>query len=248
MGLWFKICFRSTHVEEQYLFSMSPSKVRKIRQNLAPTAINPLFHLEQIRRNSDCIFSLKPVHPDFVEKIIGSLRNSKAAGLDEIDTFILKLVKSEITPAVTHIINLSIESSVFPAKWKCAKVMPLFKPGSEDTLAPKSYRPVALLPVVSKVLERVIFVQTVEYMNVNALFHPNHHGFRSQHSTLTAMLQLYDTWAESINKGELAGVVMLDQSAAFDCVDHDLMLPKLKLYGWDNGALAWTRNYLANRS
>ena len=63
-------------------------KVNKIRQNLASLDINPLFHLEQMTRSSDCVFSLSPVHPDFVEKIIGKLRNSKAAGLDEIDTFI----------------------------------------------------------------------------------------------------------------------------------------------------------------
>ena len=100
---------------------------------------------------------------------------------------------------------------------------------------------------MSKVLERVIFVQTVQYMNANNLFHPNHHGFRAQHSTVTAMLQMYDIWVEAINKGELVTAVMIDQSAAFDCVDHDLLLAKLRLYGWDESALAWTKDYLVNR-
>ena len=81
----------------------------------------------------------------------------------------LKLVKSEVTPAVTHIVNLSIQNSVFPSLWKHSKVIPLLKPGSDDKLAPKSYRPVALLPVVSKVLERVAFIQTVQYMNKHSL-------------------------------------------------------------------------------
>ena len=223
-------------------------KVRKIRENLAPSQINPLYKLEQLRANSNSVFSLKPVHPDFVMKIIGSLPCSKATGLDDIDTFVLKLVKEMITPAVTHLINLSIQNSTFPNKWKHAKVIPLFKPGSDDKLAPKSYRPVALLPVLSKVLERVVFAQIVQYMNDHDLFHPNHHGFRSKHSTLTAMLQMYDTWMEAINRGEYAGVVMIDQSAAFDCVDHDLLISKLKLYGWDEAALIWTKHYLSNRT
>ena len=121
------------------------------------------------------------------------------------------------------------------------------KPGSDDKLAPKSYRPVALLPVVSKVLERVAFIQTVQYMNEHSLMHPNHHGFRAQHSTTTAMLQIYDSWVEAANKGELSGVALIDQSAAFDCVDHSLLLAKLKLYGWNDSSLAWTEDYLRGR-
>ena len=138
-------------------------------------------------------------------------------GFDNIDAFVLKLIKNEITSAITHIVNTSIKTSVFPTLWKYAKVIPLLKPGAKDQLSAKSYRPVALLPVASKVLERVIFLQIVEYMNNNSLFHPNHHGFRAQHRTTTAMIQMYDTWVEAVERGEMAGVVMIDQSAAFDC-------------------------------
>ena len=123
-----------------------------------------------------------------------------------MDTFVLKMIKDEITPAITHIVNLSIRSSRFPNIWKHSKIIPLFKPGAKDKLSTKSYRPVALLPVVSKVLERVVFMQIVEYMDKNKLFHPNHHGFRSLHSTTTAMIQMYDTWVEAIDRGEMAEV------------------------------------------
>ena len=190
---------------------------------------------------------METVHPDAVQKIIGGLKISKATGFDFIDSNVLKLVKVEVTPAVTHIINLSIQTSKFPTLWKHSKVIPLLKPGSEDQLAPKSYRPVALLSVLSKILERVIFMQIVQYMNEENLMHPYHHGFRADHSTTTAMLQMYDLWIEAANKGELAGVAMIDQSAAFDCVDHTLLIEKLKLYGWDESSLAWTKNYLSDR-
>ena len=222
-------------------------KVRTIRENLPSSNTNPLARLQKLRENARSVFHLKPVHPDLVCKIISELKNSKATGLDNIDTNIIKIVKNEVTPAVTHIVNLSLNTSIFPSKWKHAKVIPLLKPGSEDSLSPKSYRPVALLPVISKVLERVVFIQTVDYLNKYNLMHANHHGFRANHSTTTAMLQLYDSWVEAANNGELAGVLLIDQSAAFDCVDHGILLEKLKLYGWSANALAWSENYLANR-
>ena len=198
-------------------------------------------------RSLDKSFTLRPIHPDLVRKTISELRNSKATGFDNIDTYILKLICDEVTPSITHIINLSIRSSKFPRIWKHSKVIPLLKPGAADQLSAKSYRPVALLPVVSKVLERVVFLQIVEYMESNRLFHPNHHGFRSLHSTTTAMLQLYDSWVEAIEKGEMSAVVMIDQSAAFDCVDHNILRDKLALYGFDPDALAWIESYMSER-
>ena len=223
------------------------NKVQNIRENLPEARNDPLEELKKQMKHSNFKLKLKPVHPDLILNIITNLRNSKAAGFDDIDTYVLKIVKSELTPAITHIVNLSIRSSTFPTIWKHSKVIPLFKPGATDKLSAKSYRPVALLPVVSKVLERVIFLQIVEYMDKNELFHPNHHGFRSLHSTTTAMIQMYDTWVEAVSRGEMAGVAMIDQSAAFDCVDHDILVAKLKLYGFDEDALDWMTNYLSGR-
>ena len=85
-------------------------------------------------------------------------------------------------------------------------------------------------------------------MNINDLFHPNHHGFRADHSTSTAMIQMYDTWVQAVDKGQLAGVCMLDMSAAFDVVDHGILLSKLKLYGFDSEAVSWMKDYLHGRS
>jgi hypothetical protein len=79
------------------------------------------------------------------------------------------------------------------------------------------------------VIERVIFTQIVKYMNSNEFFHPNHHGFRALHSTTTAMIQMYDFWVQAVDKGEFTGVCMLDMFAAFNVVDHDILLSKLKL-------------------
>ena len=79
--------------------------------------------------NRNCTFSLKPVHPDQVLKVLYNLKNSKATGMDYLDSYIIKLVAIEILPALTHVINLSITQSVFPNSWKCAKIIPLLKKG-----------------------------------------------------------------------------------------------------------------------
>ena len=104
---------------------------------------------------------------------------------------------------MTHIVNLSIQTETFPTTWKTAKVIPLFKKG--DQFEPKNYRPVAILSILSKIIEKVIFIQTVSYFDRNNLFHPNHHGFRARHNTTNALIQMYDSWVEAADKGEFMG-------------------------------------------
>ena len=130
--------------------------------------------------------SLKAVTPDEVMKIISNLKNSKSTGTDNISTWVVKLVAKDILPAITHIINLSTSTSQFPHQWKLAKVVPLLKKG--DPLIAKNYRPVALLPIFSKVLERAVFQQLVEYLDTNNLLNPDHHGSRQGHNTATAVI------------------------------------------------------------
>ena len=221
-------------------------KVAKIRQDLPNPTDDPLRTVKHTMKDRTSEFSLSFVHPDTVRKIILQLKNSKSSGADNIDTYILKLMVEDILPAVTHIVNLSIQQATFPSLYKMAKIIPLLK--KDDPLEPKNYRPVAILCILSKVIERVVFIQIVEYMNTNDYFHPNHHGFRAHHSTSTAMVQMYDSWVQAADKGELAGVCMLDMSAAFDVVDHSILLKKLKLYGFDVEALNWMENYLSGRT
>ena len=222
------------------------SKVDRLRQGIPRNNSDPLKVLRKTMADRSCSFHFKPVHPDNILEIIKGLRNSKATGLDYIDVNIIKLVVDDIVPAITHIVNLSIRDATFPRSWKFAKVVPLLK--KEDPLNPKNYRPVALLPVISKILERAVFAQLVSYLDNNALLHPNHHGSRKAHSTATALIQMYDTWVKAVEEGNMAGVMMVDLSAAFDMVDHALLLKKLELLGLDRQALQWIESYLAGRA
>ena len=128
----------------------------------------------------------------------------------------MKLVKDEIVGALTTIINLSIQQSTFPEIYKHSKVIPLKKNPSLSDIECASYRPVNLLPIPGKIVEKAIFNQLVEYLETNKLIHPNHHGGRKGHSTTTALVQMYNKWVEEMEEGKLVGVLMIDQSAAFD--------------------------------
>ena len=141
------------------------------------------------------------VSPFVVDKIIKEQKNSKSSGLDNGDTYIIKLIRPYIVPAITHIVNTSLSSGQFPAKYKIAKVIPLHKGKEAPSSQPKSYRPISILPVVSKVIERVVQTQIASYMNNAQLFHPNHHAYRSFHSTTTAMLSMQDAWIEAAEHG-----------------------------------------------
>ena len=223
------------------------NKVRDIRLNMPRQKKDPLLTVSRIMSSRNISFSVTAVLPDEVDKTIRNLKNSKASGLDNLDTYILKLVRPYIVPSVCHIVNLSIQNKKFPNKWKLAKVIPLYK-GKGSKFEAKSYRPVAILPILSKVLERVMYRKIITYMDENKLFNPSHHAYRSFHSTTTAMIQMHDTWLEAIDKGDLAGVCMVDMSAAFDVVDTELLLEKMKIYGFDRGALQWMWSYLTYRS
>ena len=135
--------------------------------------------------------------------------------------------------------------STFPSLWKHAKLVPLLKKG--DPLIAKNYRPVALLPIFSKILERVVFNQLAGYLDSSSLIHPNHHGSRSGHSTAPALIHMYDTWVEEVDKGNMVGVMMVDLSAAFDMVDYNILQQKLDVFGLDSMALNWIKSYLTAR-
>ena len=222
------------------------NKIRQIREDLPDPVSDPLTTLRGIMTDRTCTFSIKPVFPKEVLDIITNLKNSKSVGLDYIDTYVIKLVRHELLPAITHVINLSIRQSKFPTQFKVAKVIPLYK--KDDKFKPMNYRPVAILPICSKILERVIFLQLVKYLEDNRIIHPNHHGFRSYHNTTTALLQMYDVWIDCLEQDKVSAVCLIDMSAAFDVVSHSLLLEKLELYGFDNSALSWMKSYLSDRT
>ena len=130
-----------------------------------------------------------------------------------------------------------MKTNTFPEKWKTAKVIPLYKGKNAPKSNPKSYRPVAILPICSKILERIIHEQILEHMTKNQFWHPNHHAYRKSRSTETAMIQMYDTWIQAATEGKIASAALIDMSAAFDTVDIDILLGKCKLYNFSKNSV-----------
>ena len=224
------------------------SKVKNLQKKLPRRKNDPLQYLKSAMKNRKCSFKLRAVEQDEVRVFIKNLKNSKSTGLDYMDTRTLKLVMEEILPAITHVINLSIQHQEFPDCYKRSKIIPLIKKSDDDPLNPKSYRPVSLLPILSKILERAVFVQIEEYIEKNKLLHPSHHGGRAHHSTTTAIIEMHDQWVEAVDKGDMVGCMMLDLSAAYDLANHSLILDKLRMYGFEDSAVGWMRSYLCGRS
>ena len=131
-------------------------KIRRLRNSIPAAVRDPLAKMKESMSSRVCSFQIQETCEADIKKIIYSLKNSSATGVDNIDTKTVKLSAELIAPCVAHIVNLSIRSNTFPTIWKYAKVVPLLKSADSDPLLPKSYRPVALLPVLSKVLEKVI--------------------------------------------------------------------------------------------
>ena len=234
----------SARVMAQRFNEFFVGKVASIRSNMPPGDL-PLAKLDEIMLNKNCKMGLNHVSLAKVKKIIKGLSCSKSTGIDELDSFSVKLAVEFIAQPIHHIICLSINQSKFPDSWKFSKLIPLYKKG--DKLERKNYRPVSILSPISKVLEKIIYEQIYSYFTRNALFHPNLHGYRSNRSTQTALLQMYDRWVRASHEGKLSGVVLLDLSAAFDLVDPELLLKKLKIYGFDDYILQWLESYLSQR-
>ena len=140
---------------------------------------------------------------------------------------------------------MSIHSSTFPKLWKMGKITPLFKKGS--TQDPGNYRPISILPVLSKLLEKHVAIHLLEFLNSHDLLHSQQSGFRAKHSCETALHYMLNDWLSSAHANELVGVMFIDFCKAFDLVDHKLLLEKLKLYKFSQSALHWFTCYLTER-
>ena len=189
-------------------------------------------------------FSLSPVSRHFICKQLSSLKVNKSTGLDGISSRFLKDGVDMISNPVLHIINLSISSEIVPSEFKMARVKPLFKKGSRLDVG--NYRPVSILPVLSKILERAVNNQLNEYLSKKNLLYVFQSGFRKGFSTDTCLMNLNDFIKSESSKGNFTGIVLIDLQKAFDCVDHDLLLRKLSAMGISS--TDWFRSYLSDRS
>lgn len=194
---------------------------------------------------SDTYFRIPEISEKTVETFLKNLDVTKATGCDNIGARLLKSAVPFIVEHITYICNHSIKNSIFPDQWKEGKVAPLYKAGSKDDV--NNYRPISILPILSKILEKHIHDSLMDFLIHFKLLHKTQSGFRPNHSCETALLGMINSWLEAINSGTMIGVVMVDFKKAFDLVDHKVLLKKMKHYKLSDDALSWFSSYLLNR-
>ena len=168
--------------------------------------------------------------------------SKKSCNLDPLPTSVALDYVDTLLPAITKIINLSLTSGQFAEEWKCALMNPLLKKLGLDLLFP-NYRPVSNLQYISKLTEKVVFNQMHAHMTTNAILPELQSSYRRFHSTETALLKVANDILMKMNSQEVTLLVMLDLSAAFDTVNHDILISRLhEEVGVSGLVLEWFRS------
>ncbi|XP_063381206.1 uncharacterized protein LOC134667714 [Cydia fagiglandana] len=202
------------------------------------------FRKDNIKFNSSTIY-LKPTDQFEITKVIKSLRNSKSCGYDELMTSVIKENAEVLALPLSHLINLSMMQGTFPDKLKISIIKPVFKKG--DKRHSDNYRPIALIPIISKVFERVMYSRMLNFFDRFDVLSNRQFGFRKNRSTTSAILELLEDIAESREKRLPVTAIFMDMSKAFDYVQHNILLDKLHKYGIRGICADWIESYLVNR-
>ena len=185
------------------------------------------------------------INEGIVFDLVRDIDISKSSGFDNISSRCLKDALSVLIPHLTHIFRKSIVSGICPKTWKIATIVPIFKNGNKSDVS--NYRPISLLPIPGKLLEKIVYSHISEFLEINSFLSKKQNGFRKNHSTLDAIVNFTSDVYESINKGEYTIAAFIDLKKAFDTVNHKILLEKLYYAGIKNSTLNWIENYLYGR-
>ena len=220
---------------------------KSIKTHKPVSVLKPLENfLNDKFQSSTEMFTINEISHDDVLLSLKKLNIRKGTGLDGLGPKLLKLSANVIYKPITHIINTSIRTNVFPSILKKARITPLFKNGEREN--PNNYRPISVLPTISKLIERHVAKQLNTYLKHHDILYQTQSGFRENHSCHTALTKIIDTWLTELDKGNMVGSIFLDMRKAFDLVDHKILLEKLCLYNFSTYSLKWITSYLNDRT
>ena len=234
----------STSMCEEFALHFT-DKINQIRQNISKH--RPIISTDDPPSlHSTLMCSFKPVDMVTLCRVVSNLKSSTCS-LDPIPTKFFKAIFDSVSEDVLEIVNLSLSTGIFPSDLKTALLKPTLKKSNLDPHVLSNYRPISSLPFL-KILEKIVFNQLNEFLSANGVLDCFQSGFRKNHSTETALVKvLNDLWINSDLK-MLSILVLLDLSAAFDTVDHDILIKRLEnLVGLSGPVLEWFRTYLIGR-
>ena len=190
-------------------------------------------------------FDIPLINHQFVFKYINEMKGNKATGHDDVSARFIKLTAPYITDSIVKICNCSIRTGSFPDKWKEARVTPIHTKNSREEIS--NYRPISILPIASKILEKHVSIHLYEYLTSHNLLHERQSGFRPNHSCESALTLMMEEWHASLNSGHQIGLLLIDLCKAFDLVNHKLLIKKLELYKCNTNTVIWFQSYINNR-
>ena len=206
--------------------------------------VNHTSATKYLRNRIQTDFIIAHISNDEVLKLIQGLPN-KGTGPASIPLQMLKPVADLIVIPLCHIINISFQSGVFPDALKIAKVLPLHKGGS--TLDPNNFRPISLLSIFDKIIEKLTHKQLYSFFEDHNVLYDNQFGFRKRNSTVYALMEITERIKETVDTGKFGCGIFIDLKKAFDTVNHKILLSKLEHYGIRGVLLKWFESYLSNR-
>jgi len=195
--------------------------------------------------NITSTFSFTMVNANDIVNVCNELESKQSKGHDGLSPALLKKIVCIIKEPLALIFNQSVMNGIFPCELKLSKITPLFKKNNPEHF--DNYRPIAILPAISKIFEKVMHKQIYQYFSSHNLLFNSQYGFRTNHSTELAALHLCSEISKKLDNKETPFSVFLDLSKAFDLLDHHILLSKLNHYGFDAMSLALCKNYLTNR-
>ena len=235
---------KNVEIFKDFYSSLADSLLKKLPN--APLKFDKTFFSACYQKFEKNNFKFSKTSVEHVQQLLMDINPTKSAGIDNISGRFIKDGASILSLPITQICNLSIKLSSFPTRCKIAKLKPIFKKGSKTD--PQNYRPISLLPLISKVIEKVIHDQTQSYLSENDILYKYQSGFRSNHSTNSCLVYLTDLISKGFDSGLYTGMILIDLQKAFDTIDHEILLEKMIYLGFSDQTIKWFRCYLSNRT
>ena len=224
---------------ENDLVHKLPAAIKKFDIKAVKVYYNDMFELSHNKLNFQIVQSNK------ISNLLKACNVNKAARIGDVPGRVLKDGADVLAISITQICNLSIKLIQFPKDCKPAKLKPLYKKGTKTN--PKNFRPISLLPIVSKIIEKGMHNQTMEYLMHNNILYKCQSCFLNKHSTDTSLSYLTDKILTDVDSGLLTRMILIDLQKAFDTINHAILLKKMVSLGFSNNSIMWFQSYFSDR-